>query len=290
MQPTITYAERAGTASARVNKSNRLKQTAILLTLLSQVAFVDLSFAAGRVFDDGFEDGTTNKWWFPGTYNPATVVSTARDGGSPHTGTRMLEANWNAAVPWTDPNFYTYAALESWNYTNEFLVRFWIRFDADVDDKDGPKFLRMGPLGVNHMYLGKLPGPTLFIYFESVDGSPGPIQYSGGSLAGGWNEIEIYIKHDTGAKDGILRVWNNGVLRVDATNVNSVSTGGRWTPFEVMSNHYGLLDANNHVYWDDFEIYSDTGTGATGSLADGTASVGQGTQSLAAPKNLHLVP
>ncbi|MCI0591227.1 MAG: hypothetical protein L0Y67_06455 [Gammaproteobacteria bacterium] len=297
MKPTITYAERASMASTRVKKANRLRQAAILLTLLSQVAFVDLSFAIGLAFTDGFEDGTTNKWSFPGTYYPATVVSTARDGGSPHTGTRMMEANWDGTVAWDDPRVYTYAQLPSWDYTNEFLLRFWIRYDADVDPKDGGKLMRLGPgIGINELYMGaqmQLSGGPLFIYTD-VEG-PGQVTYSGGNVGDNqWHKIEVYIKHDTGTNNGIVRVWTDGVLRIDATNVNSVPTGGRWEPFNVMSNWSNNPgwehDANNHVYWDDFEIYSDTGTGANGSLADATASVGQGTQTLAAPRGLEVVP
>ncbi len=108
----------AGTAMKRLARAT----AALLAVLASSVMFANTAAAATRVFTDGFEDGTTNKWSFPGTYCPATVVNTARDGGSPHTGSKMLEGNWDATVPWTnacpDPTIYTYAHLPSWDYTN----------------------------------------------------------------------------------------------------------------------------------------------------------------------------
>ncbi len=139
--------------------------------------------------------------------------------------------------------------------------------------------MRLGPIGVNNLYMSVQQGRGILIVFEHVDGSPGPLTYDGGSLASSaWHEIEVYIKHDTGVNDGILRVWSDGVLRIDATNVNSVSTGGNWTPFDVMSNAVDLSDADNHAYWDDFEIFSDSAAGeaTTGSMANGDIQVSGG--------------
>jgi hypothetical protein len=47
-------------------------------------------------------------------------------------------------------------------------------------------------------------------------------------------------------------------------------------------------DAVNNVYFDDVEIYSDMGTGATGSMADASITVGGGT-GVQQPRNLRVI-
>jgi len=259
--------------------------------------------AASRVFFDGFESGTTSQWSFPGSYNRAVVVTTAYDGRSPRTGTSMLEGNWNGTVDWTDPRKNTYAALLNWDYNNEFLIRIWLRLDRDVDRKNGTKLLRLGNIGVNMFYIGaglhEVPG-LMVPYFESVAGSSGPINYNGGVIGdNNWHKIEIYVKHNTlGLTDGTLRIWADGVRVINAENIRSVSDGGNWKPLNIMSNWSSNPgwehDANNHAYWDDIEIFSDSNSGAvsTGRMDDATVQVsnGGGTPAPRAPTGLRVAP
>ena len=92
-----------------------------------------------------------------------------------------------------------------------------------------------------------------------------------------WHRIEIYVKHDTDGQDGIIRHGVDGVKiheRLGATD----NDGGKWYPWHIMSNWSSNPgwehDANNHTYWDDIEIFSDTGKGeVTGSMADATIRV-----------------
>src|SRR5688572_13125150 len=67
-----------------------------------------------RVFYDGFEDGTLDAW----SGGTCPVVETAPDGGAPHTGTRMLQCNWDGTVEWNDPAATLAVVLESWDYTD----------------------------------------------------------------------------------------------------------------------------------------------------------------------------
>ena len=55
-------------------------------------------------------------------------------------------------------------------------------------------------------------------------------------------------------------------------------TADRFTDFYITSNWADAHDAANHIYFDEIEIYSDTGTGATGLMSDATISSGSGGQ------------
>jgi len=217
-----------------------------------------------RVFYDGFEDGTTGKWTFPGTFPQGIVSSTAHDGGSPRAGTKMAELNWNSAN-------YSYLYLNSWQYANEFLIRFWCRYDADVDRLVGNKLIRMdgSTSPSDSFYLSSqvevnAAGP-IFAYFEQINGSPGPISYGDGAGFGNgqWHKIEIYVKRNTaGQANGALRVWRDGNSIINASNVITHAPGSNWGEFTFVSNWSQTAhDDNNHAYFDDIEIFSDSASG-----------------------------
>jgi hypothetical protein len=90
-----------------------------------------------------------------------------------------------------------------------------------------------------------------------------------------------------------LKVWQDGKIKQQAVNIVSAAPNSRWFPVHIMSNWSSNPgwehDANNHAYWDDFEIYTDTGTGASGTMADGTISTTAQPAAPAAPTNLRVV-
>lgn len=258
--------------------------------ILVVAAVPDSSSAAGRVFFDDFESYSVGtipaKSWSQDPPHPLPdVVADALDGGpGPVSGTKMLRTNWNEGD-------YSGVTLTSWSYTNEFLIRFWFRTDADVDRKPGSKSFRLlNPSGREsyfHTPQMEIDG-GIFSFWEEIDGSSSVCcgRRSFGETAptplgnGHWHKIEIYVKHNTtGQTNGILRVWQDGVLIHEVINSKTVTDGNKWYPMYVMSNwsmNPGWEhDSSNHVYWDDFEIYSDTGAGATGSMSDATICAGQ---------------
>jgi hypothetical protein len=260
------------------------------LILLAPLALVDFSYAAGLVFSDDFEDGTTNKWLQDSPHSKCPVVTSALDNGAgPHSGTRMMRCNW-------DGGSYDGVMLDSWGYTNEFLLRFWYRVDRDVDAKVGSKMLRLAFSSQQETYWATqfelLSNAPLFMYWKtpSIDESYWPSSASPSNPAVGnyaWHKFELYIKHDTSGANGIIRVWIDGVKVFDRTNIISHASGTSWRPLYVMSNwsmNPGWEhDSSNHVYWDDVDIYSDTGTGATGLMSDATISSGSGSQTVPNP-------
>jgi hypothetical protein len=122
---------------------------------------------------------------------------------------------------------------------------------------------------------------------ELVAGGVQGITYWGGASGDNtldtmsWHTIEYYLN----AATGVVKVWHDHVLVRDD---KGLAVGNdRWSPFYLTSNWSDAHDAVNHLYFDEIEVFSDTGTGASGLMSDATVSVG-GSQSKtpSAPQNL----
>ncbi len=242
------------------------------------------SSTATRVFFDGSESGNTNLWSQDSYRNKCVSVTSSVDGvAGPHTGSRMIRCNWNGQVAWNDPASYESLILDSWPYASDFLVRFWIRVDTNLSGGEGPKYYRIG---------SNSSGPTTSFGALNIDGYQKLEFYNANSIIGGgafwgegshaadhaWHEVELYIKQSSSG--GIVRLWEDGAELVNFTNQNTVQSGGTWNPFYISSNWsggtgVGADDTTNYVYWDDFEVYSDSssGTAATGALSDASIQV-----------------
>ena len=190
---------------------------AVAVILLSPLMPIKSSYAAGRVFFDDFEDGTTNKWAQADFRNKCAVVNSAIDGGSPRSGTRMARCNWNGTVAWNDPAAYESSALNSWSYSTEFLIRVWVRADADVDHKFGNKRFRLffnG--GVNdYFWDGQMErsGGPIYSNIGTVDGVTGNFNNYGSAPIGDglWHKVEVYFKVGLGGTS-IMRTWVAAVV------------------------------------------------------------------------------
>lgn len=260
----------------------------------------DVALAAGRVFYDGFESGT-GQWSKDDFRDMCVSVATSVDAVPPKSGARMLECNWNGTVVWNATNSFSTLQLNSWNYTSEFLIRFWVRLSADVDRKQGSKLFRMSPISTvaDDFFLNaqmENAGGPLLSYWATINGSAGPIFWGDSSPLGDgqWHKIEIYVKHNTpGVADGTQRIWLDGSLKQQGTNMVTISPGDHWYPIHLMSNWSNNPgwehDANNHVYWDEFEIYSDNGSGGVGNMFDASISTG-GPTTAGTPANVRIVP
>lgn len=277
-------------------KSKRSYYLAITLILLSPLLLLDMSYAAGRVFYDGFEDGTTSQWATDTGRNRCPVVSLAQDKTvGPRSGSRMLQCNWNGTVAWNNPANFETLILNSWNYSSEVLIRFWIRTDKDFGGLSGPKFMRIGSdsAGSTLSFMGMHVGAGLTAdFYNTTDGSIGNTYWGAGSDAanGAWHKIELYIKNSS--TTGVMRLWEDGLKIWETVNTNTVLN---WRPFYISSNWSGASgccdhDASNHIYWDEFEIYSDAGTGGVGNLSDATITMGggSGVSIPPAPTNLQV--
>jgi hypothetical protein len=252
------------------------------------VAVTPASSTFGRVFYDDFSDGTTNKWGQDGTRNKGTVVTTAHDGlCPPETGGRMWQAIDNPELVSSDPACYSTLRLGTIPHTNEYLLRMRVRVPPD--------FPRTDPAGSSMKKIGRifkqftLNGSAKTHNSEWVArtaqglGHEGHVTNSSGlgdfaSYFGGfagdttnngteWNTLEIYVNYATGA----FKAWNDNVLVQNYTGMPYSSV--RFEPFYTTSNWATGSGSGHKLYVDRVEIYSDTGTGGTGSMSDGTAGV-----------------
>lgn len=279
---TVTLTVAANTTTTTSVGTLTIAGIAVTVTQPGTVAPPPPSSTIGRVFGDDFETGTTALWAQDDYHARCTVVTTAVDAIPAHGGTRAAQCNWNGLVAWNDPYAYTGLKLDSWAYTREFLVRIWVRYALDVDHKMGNKALRLysNGGGTNSYYfdaqMERSPS-SMFSYWERVNNQSGAI-FWGDSVAlgdGAWHKVEIYVKHNTsGQADGVTRVWLDDDLKQESVNIVSTTPGGRWYPLYLVSNWSNNPgwehDANNHVLWDDAEIFSDQGTGGSGLMSDGS--------------------
>jgi hypothetical protein len=260
----------------------------LALMLLASAVLASLSHAAGRVFYDGFEDGTTNKWGQDSGRNRCSVVASAIDGRGPRAGSRMASCNWNGVVAWNDPAAYSTLVLSSWSYSSEFLIRLWVRADNDVDSKFGSKWFRLYNSSNSYYWDGQMEqsGGPIFSTLETY----GSTSYGGARVGDRqWHKIEIYVKQGSSST---FRLWVDGNLQHQKTGFSSSTA--KWYPMYLMSNWSNngpawAHDANNHIYWDEIEIFSDSATGATGLMSDASITQGGSTSSPpAAPSSLTL--
>lgn len=241
--------------------------------------------AAGRVFYTDFESGTTTGWSTDSPHADCTVVTSAADGvRGPYAGTYMLRCNSNG----TNATYESLVA-PSFSMANEVLYRFKFRVDRNHDSTFGSthKVARIfyytgnsatyvdifdiiagvgaGAGGVyNDMILdGNRQGGSLYWGDNASDHTADPAN---------WHETMYYVHKGT----GVAKVWHDGILVRNHTAGAVAGQVGEGGDFYITSNWEDAHDATNYVYFDNVEIYTDNGTGGTGSLALGTITQGGG--------------
>lgn len=264
---------------------------AVTLIALYLFAFVNVAYASGRVFYDGFESGNTNQWLQDDFRNRCPVVAISVDGMvKPYKGSHMLECNSNPTLAYNDPNSYETLRIDTDKlYRDELFIRVHVCLDKDMNQAQ--KILR----------FFEIPDPLYHDLFD-VAGHPqnafnnagntttqtmptywGDAPGDNTNVPDEWHTVEYYIQQSTGT----VKVWHDGVLVRNDVGLNF--DGLKWTPFYITSNGDGDGGSTNHIYFDEFEIYSDLGTGGTGSMANGDIMQGSSsTAPLAPPMNLQI--
>lgn len=204
----------------------------------------------------------------PGSVPPASsdrdggvVVTKALDGQPLRNGSALM-ANWNGVVAWNHRQSFTGAEFGV-KTNGRYFVRQWFRADADVDVNDGSKLGRVG-----------FPGGVFFeCQFEggrnaTLKAQAGDSAFWGGSALcnRGWHKLEVAIVPNSirvWLDDREMRTWS-GVSSGNVVNIMS-----NWS-----SNPGWEHDANNHMYFDDIEVYSDAAGHDAASMWAGT--IGEG--------------
>jgi chitodextrinase len=229
------------------------------------------SSVGGRIFYDGFDDGTTNKWNQDDFRNRCQVVTSAADGGPGPIGTYMVRCNWNGSVAWNAPARFETLTIDTNLYDDELFIR--VRTRLDVNHSVQVKLLRIfhDQGGVKHDLFGAT-GPGGSGINNAAALTSGNLPTYWGSAPGDstrddrttWHKIEYYVRQSTGT----IKVWHDGILVRHDTGYNF--EGVKWSPFYITSNAADPFDATNYIYFDEFEVYSDRGTGASGTMSDAT--------------------
>lgn len=282
-------------STSRSNRRLPKLASTLLLTCLSGLALSQAAFAASRVTSDEFDGSVSSIWKQDESREMCKAVTVARDGGKPKSGSGMMECNSNGAVSWSSASSYQTMKLPSINYSREVFIRFYIRMDADVDNLPNFKLLRWGyNYGGSTADGGELVAwlndNTYYVIPREYQTGTFPYGYVGTPRSRAWTKVEIYSKkNQSGVADGAFKVWMDGSLVYNKANVKT-DFGGQVWPLYLMSNwsvngYNGLPnpDANNHVYWDSFEVYSDAGSGASGQMSDATISMGSTTATTTSP-------
>lgn len=262
-----------------------LKVIAAAFTIGIFLVSADTVSAAGRVFYDGFESGNTNQWWQVDNRDKCQAVQSPGDGGAgPQSGSWQARCNYNGTAVWNEPHRYETLGLSP-SVGNEFFLRKYIRVSSNLEstgalgDNTGPKLMRFlngagysGYLGLEDVNPGSSPAEMSWIH-EAPGGS-----YTSYNIAQisrtGWTKFELYINKTTDQH----RVWVNDVLVRDFSGDDLSAFDGVFT---IDSNWSGvdgtrIHDATNYLFFDEVEIYTDSGSGSTGSMSSGTIAAGGG--------------
>ena len=238
----------------------------------------DPSGSFTRVFYDSFEANDGFVQW--DVVSGALNVTSMPDATGPYAGSRLALFNWDGSA-FPGPATHTEVELTTFPVTNEFLIRFRFRIDDDITYNIGSKLWRMGFGGSSEMYMAcelqdGASGARFFI--EAVLG----VEYGQPAdplcADGNWHTLEAYWVGDTDGSNGRLRIWVDDTEIYNQTGDSKVGSSipNRFNLLSNWSNNPGWEhDATNHVGLDDVEIFSDdmSGTAASGSLLDGTATV-----------------
>ncbi len=170
----------------------------------------------------------------------------------------------NTSTNQTQPLFWF--TDPSWNL-DEFYIRFYMKIETDIPDEElesikmfrvkcGDDFQVPGCDYTINMYPN-----SWHIYHTLASGTWSPAKSHPGFQQGRWVKYEFYTKYNTpGKSNGILRIWVNGALSWERTNLifrNStdfvVDQVGMIFHFKTFGSSKGQIDG--HVRFDDIEIW-----------------------------------
>ncbi|MDA8430920.1 MAG: hypothetical protein M0T70_16820 [Geobacteraceae bacterium] len=170
---------------------------------------------------------------------------------------------------------------------NEIWVRFYLKFQ--------PGFTWTNYQGYKLLYFNH-DGFSNFNYFQiGENGSDGSLDYYtqfgdqshysasvgygtlyGSPASGAWHSIEVHIKSETssGAKDGILQMWVDGVLKANFNNVNHGFKSNNWSISGfVIGSNIKCISGTTPQYSDYDDIYV-TSTLPANKDASGNSMIG----------------
>lgn len=196
----------------------------------------------------------------------------------------MVSFNWNGPTANFDTMFMSMAS----RYNNELFLRYWIRFASDWSwgtTSSAGHFMRFYQSSPYNDWLDSNGAPGSWISEVIVNGNTYGSQWNGLPNSS-WHKYEKYINRST----GVVKMWLDDSLFASWTGVSFGSQ--KYDLFYIMSN-WGTdkPDSTNHMYLDDWEVWSDTGSSSfTGSMSNGDIALSGGGGDTTPPVISGLLP
>ncbi|MCI0560694.1 MAG: polysaccharide lyase [Nitrososphaera sp.] len=221
-----------------------------------------------RILSEDFESGNFSKWTFCDDQIQTSVV---------HSGTRAHKFLLGGLC------HKTFAQT-----TREVYVSFWWHFPTNFNwapGTSGKHFWRLGLQG-NEQYDTTSAGygdmnMDIFLGGTKIFHPAAPLK------TGSWFKLEFYTRlNDPGVANGEAKVWVDGVLQLNQSNVNLTATTNNIDQF-LLTTNYDNCTGTCHWYMDDVEVWNGCPSGSSckaGSTPSSTPI------SLAPPSNLKVVP
>lgn len=265
-----------------MTRTGFLQRLGLLLLLAVSVP----AWSVTLPFTDGFESGSFSAW--TGGRTAGFVVTTPGAASSQYAarGTSVLGASTDY---YQEAVFGDHPRAGGVAVTNGLYVKFSHKFDAgfalgtasayhkvllinfeDSNDRRREQII-LNVFGISS--YGGLGQYVIENIHWNEDGSFGRgqlfVQNQGSPVtyrSNEWDTIKIYIRPNTvGLSDGVVRVWINGVLKVQHTNVSMRLTGTN--PNLVIVGHYGpATDIQGTRWWDNVTISESDPDAAAGSV------------------------
>lgn len=200
-----------------------------------------------------------------GQQTDCVAVNIGKDGTAALSG-KSLECNWDGTRSWQD-SLATQEMETFVSANNEKLFSGWFRVDRNVDHVGGSKLMRIGWNTPSEMIIScqfeQGDSATLFASINNQSSFWGNTQGICGDHQ--WHRIRVYTSPT------LVRLWLDNNLLREWTGTFDFGSGQQGVFFmsNWSSNPGWEHDANNSVMWDDIEVFSDMGTGGTGSMRDG---------------------
>ena len=273
-------------SAAQIGIQATIRSAALLCVIMTATP----SHAATRVFYDGSEAGNTSLWSQDSARDKCTSVASAVDGVvGPYAGSRMIRCNDNGTVAWNANNSFETMKLPAFSATNEVFYRVRVRLDQNMDKTSGSakKLLRIFGNTDTYEVVRTQNGMNWGGFFNNNANQiptywgDAPGDYT--AQTSGWHLLEYYYNRST----GVVKAWHDKVL-VSSSTISPFGSMGQNQDFYITSNFSDSHDATNHVYFDEFEVFSDStgGTPATGWMSDGNIKVSDTNQQTLSPPHI----
>lgn len=240
----------------------------IIPPLISALTFLSLgeAFAATKLLDWNFDDTTemdsqcgdvqdcdgTSSAIYSTDSNPQPIRT---ENPSPQGGKHIR----GRVYAFTDDPIYSdktqpmlsFTSSPEWN-SDEFYIKFYMMLESDLNDTgygseiNSIKMFRVncGSFNSNCPYTINMYPTQWHIYHTNASGTWSPSDAHNGWQFDEWHNYEFYTKYNSpGQSNGILRIWVDGVLQWERTDLNFISSTSEYIDSIGLIYHIKTFDS-----------------------------------------------